>query len=352
MKSLEIRYFSATGNTKRAVDLVVETCSAAGIATTAASIESLVGGPVAGDGEEALLVAFPILAFSAPGRVRNYLASLPPGGGRETHILAVCGSMFVGESFVDGWPGRGIEHAESQLRRKGYDVVSSGFLSYPENWTQMADPPAGEDAQKLRDIGDVAARRFAKGLAEASSALYRCGPGGALASGVAAFLFNTAGRRFLGKIYVADAACDACGYCARICPVGAIRMTEREPVWNASCDACNRCINACPRRAIQVSVAKAALHLGASVALVVACFPLTRAILGAFGLAHLGAVEVIAALALATALTPPLLLALFGPVDALIRLASRLPPVRRFFAWSLTRRFGRYLAPGFSPKGH
>ena len=352
MKSLDIRYFSATGNTKRAIDLVAEACSGNGILTSTSSIESLGGGQGTGDGHSALLIAFPILAFSAPGRVRKYLTSLPPGGGRETHLLAVCGSMFVGERLVDGWPGRGIEQAEALLRRKGYDVASSGFLSYPENWTQMADPPAGEEAEKLRDIGDSAARRFAKSLTESSLGLYRCGLGGALASGVAAFLFNIAGRRFLGKIYVADASCDACGYCARICPVGAIRMTQREPIWKTTCDACNRCINACPRRAIQVSVAKSGLQLGASVALVVVCFPLTRAIMGAFGITYLGAVEIIAALALATALTPPLLLALFGPVDALIRLASRLTPVRRFFAWSLTKRFGRYLAPGFSPKGH
>ena len=53
MKSLDIRYFSATGNTKRAIDLVAEACSGNGILTSTSSIESLGGGQGTGDGHSA-----------------------------------------------------------------------------------------------------------------------------------------------------------------------------------------------------------------------------------------------------------------------------------------------------------
>jgi ferredoxin len=349
MKTLCLRYYSGTGNTKRAVDRIVELARAKGIAVDASSIASGGSSLDAGDSMSELFLAFSVLGFGAAHSLRKRIATLPAGKGRKARLLAVCGAELRGERRVLGWPGQALEQVEGILRRKGYEVASSAFVSYPVNWMQVSAPVAGETARRLLEAGDDEVRAYAEAALDDTAGLYRCGTGNRLWNVPAAFLFDAIGRRFLGKLYAVDSKCKVCGLCARSCPAHAIAMTKRGPRWKSDCDACNRCINLCPERAIQTSAFKIALDLVLSAGLIWASFPLTRLGLGALGLAYLGAWEVLIALALATALTPLALALIFGPIDALLRFAARMPGFRRFLALGPSRSYGRYLAPGFVP---
>ena len=44
--------------------------------------------------------------------------------------------------------------------------------------------------------------------------------------------------------------CTSCGICARDCPLGAIRMQKRKPVFNEHCSLCGACAKFCPEEAI------------------------------------------------------------------------------------------------------
>ena len=131
----------------------------------------------------------------------------------------------------------------------------------------------------------------------------------------------------------------------------AIRLegAPARPRWGVNCAGCYRCIQLCPAKAIQVSVARLGIHLGLNLALTVGWFywvgwlyrqvvPLPGAM--GFGLAVIWALAVYAAL---TVLQLTLL-------DALLRALERRPALRRFFAASYTKGFGRYRAPGFRPE--
>lgn len=52
--------------------------------------------------------------------------------------------------------------------------------------------------------------------------------------------------------FTVEDTCVGCGLCARRCPVGAIEMRDKRPVWVADrCAACLGCLHHCPKFAIQ-----------------------------------------------------------------------------------------------------
>jgi len=335
-----IRYFSGTGNTERAVGIIAEALKAHGAEVDARSIEE--GPPAASlDGAEGLVLAFPTYAFMPPAFVARFMSSLPRGAGMPAYVLACDGG--------GGYTAPGA--AARALRCRGYDVRLALCVSYTENWTQFFKPPPEAEQQRLTAQGDARARDFASKLISGEKIVQAPGSGG-LFLGLIGALFRLVGRRFLGKVYIADSDCTACGLCARICPVGCIVMRGKgaaaRPAWRINCEDCNRCINLCPERAINVSVARvvllAALAIGASAACIAAWASVKHS-LGFSGVLYV----VVDSLAFATAVFLGHAIAL-GPLDFLLTRAQRVPFLARFFSKSHTKATRRYRAPGFKAR--
>jgi NAD-dependent dihydropyrimidine dehydrogenase PreA subunit len=53
------------------------------------------------------------------------------------------------------------------------------------------------------------------------------------------------------RFYVAD-ACDGCGTCSELCPVGDIEMKDGKPSWKGKCEECCACLQWCPKEAIHI----------------------------------------------------------------------------------------------------
>lgn len=333
-----IHYFSATGNTARAVQLLAARWGAAGHEVALRAIDGRAPPPP--EIPDLTVLAFPILSWAAPHFVLDFTRSLPKAPGARAAVLATCG----------GFGAQGVPEMARVLRRRGYRVVASGEARYPDNWTLAQRPPAGEKLAQALTTGDAETIQFANSIFSPDPAVFRCARVHRLWSRPIALLFRSFGRRFLGKAFIADGSCTACGRCAAICPVRAIRM-EGEPArprWSAGCAACYRCINLCPVQSIQISVPLLAIHLGLNLAVTVGWFfwvarlyrqvvPLPGA--AGFGLAAVWAVAIYAVLTL---------LQLTAGDAALQFLAAR-TPLRGFFRKNYTQAFGRYRAPGFNP---
>ena len=324
---VDIHFFSGTGNTARAVGIVAARLEAAGWEVARRAIA---GGaaPPAGI-PDLTVVAFPIWAWAPPHFVVEYVRRLPKAQGARAAVLATCG----------GFGAQGVGETERALRRRGYAVVASGEAVYPDNFLLAVNPPAGTELEDALAEGDQAVQMFINNCTSENPVRFRCGWGHVLWSWPIARLFRTCGRRFLGKFFVADDRCTACGQCAATCPVRAIRMegAPARPRWGADCAGCYRCIQLCPARAIQVSVARLAIHLGVNLALTVGWVWAMVAWRERLPLA------VAAATAAFAALTVLQLTAL----DGLLRGLERRPALRRVFTASYTESFGRYRAPGF-----
>jgi ferredoxin len=349
MKNL-IYYFSATGNTERAVGLIAEELRSAGEEVELEPIRA--GSPPQKAPAEAdrIVVAFPTLAMVPPVMVQRFIRRLPSG--RRKDGSAMGAAVFTADG---GGCGPSPTVAARMLRRRGYAVSLSLNASYAENWTQVGLVPAtDEDAERKTARGDAMAREYGRKLATGVEEHHVSGPAERIVGTFFAAVFPPIGRRFLGKTYFAGAACDSCGLCKRTCPVGAIVIgsgKRARPYWKANCEDCNRCINVCPRKAINFSVPRAVLLLGVVVAasvlglstfydlawpgLVPLLPPWSRGLVGAFmdlGIIALAHVAI-------------------WPADAFfLRFFQRIPPVGRFFALSFTGGTRRYLAPGYKPK--
>lgn len=336
MPQVFIHYFSSTGNTKRAVDLIADFLEKNGCEVR----RFLIGKDKPKISETAAfnLFAFPVLAWAAPGFVKKYVQQLPKGKGAKAAICAVCA----------GGPVQALQNMEKILKRKQFDVFLTGSILYPDNWTQMMNPPTEADQKEIIRGGDEMALNFAASFINGQRQLFRSGWLGNLITGLVSIAFRFMGSRYLGKTYIADSQCNHCGICVKTCPVNTIQMkglSAKKPFWSFSCQDCGRCINICPQKAIQVSIPRLFLHMIINIGLIWVSIPLAGWAAKSLPPAYQTAGWIVSfILALAVALWVQ-----FAIIDRLFFLLEQIPGIRRFFEWSFTRKFRRYTAPGFKP---
>jgi len=333
-----IYFFSATGNTARAVQAIAGRLETAGHEVSVQVVDGRTA-PSA-DFPALTIIAFPIWSWAAPYFMLEFVKRLPRAKGARAAVFATCG----------GFGAQAVPEVSRLLHQRGYAVVTSGEAVYPDNWVLAMDALTGNPLKEALAKGDEQVSGFAESLLSEQPSLYHCAWGHKLWSWPIAFLFRAFGRRFLGKAFIADETCTSCGHCAKDCPVQAIRMEGVPPIprWSANCASCYRCINLCSVKAIQISVPLLGLHLGLNLALTIGC-------LASIGWIqrHLPAMSAIGSWAVAAAIAIAVLAALttvqLTAVDAAFHGLATRPALRGFFRRNYTHRFGRYHAPGFHP---
>ncbi len=336
-------YYSATGNTERAVGLIRRRLEAAGAAVDAVKIRKGVSIPDVG-GYDEVIVAFPVLAFSPPVFVKRFIRAMPDGRlgkgkRRRAYVLA-----------VDGGGGKpAAPQAVRLLESRGYRVAAGACVTYPANWTQLFQSPDPKRCGEMAREGDAMTDRFTDAILSGKPAGVGVDRSFSPLAGAVGFLFGVYGRRFLGKTYFADEDCNACGLCAKQCPSGAIILGKGKgarPFWKANCEDCNACINTCPKKAINTSIGRLvvlfALIGGCAWAGLWAYFTYVKTAIGAGIPSVIGAALDIAAVSIILVLAHA---APIGPLDRyLLRFVQRVPVLRRFFAWTFTKSWRRYRA--------
>jgi len=245
-----MHYFTGTGNTRHALEVLKEHYEKTGETVVMHSIdkeEPQIEGDIS-----LLYIAFPVYAMAVPHLMWHYLKRLPEGNNTPTIVIATYGRVSASEK-ISGNPGASLDQAMSIMRKKGYQVLASGAFSYPNNMTQISNTPTEDDVEQIIAEADERVINFFHQLKNGVYPMQNKPKTTQIGSRLFGLVYQM-GRRCLGKMFVATSQCNQCGLCIENCPAKVIKLEDGKPRWSFSCEGCQRCINICPQQAIQTSL--------------------------------------------------------------------------------------------------
>lgn len=227
-----IYYFSATGNSKHAAEVIAEKTG-----DTAVSIVDALKNGIPENSSDKTGFVFPVYFWGLPEIIKRF-ASLPEvknSLGEYVFCVITCGANT----------GTADKMLEKTLGRK---MDYSFSLKMPDNYVVMYDPCEKEKAKKYLRHADKELEIICNEI-NAKENKKSGASGGELNSFIVSKLYNPFRKT---KKFFADDKCTSCGLCEKLCPDSVIVIENGRPKWTKkNCQHCTACINRCPAKAIQ-----------------------------------------------------------------------------------------------------
>lgn len=245
MKKAVCFTFSGTGNTEIVADLICDGLSQRGVEAKTVRMEDVLKNSMELklDQTDLIGIGSPVIGFSTPHIVRDFVRALPKGSGQATFVFRTAGGA-VPANFNASKP------LINALRRKGYRVFHERLFSIGSNWV------VGFDKDVVFGLYRATKRKIEKmcdSLIAGEERFYRTGSLLKIAMLAVGFL-SISSLPLVGVDYRANPRCTFCGYCVEHCPSKNIRVQNGKLRFGAKCNTCMRCIYTCPQKAIDLKL--------------------------------------------------------------------------------------------------
>lgn len=254
MPSLQIHWFSGTGNARKAAQWIAEEVTSQGGDALLINIADDSKMPhSAADPDVVLGFCYPTHGFNAPPLVLKYVWNFPRGR-NVVFLLNTRAGLKLSKLHVPGIGGLALWLPFLMLWLKGYRVRGFRPLDMPSNWISLHPGVRPKVAASIHRHCRDTIRRFSARMLGGKRVL-----NGLLwlpidlAVSPIAVLYYLIGRFMLAKTFFASYRCNDCGKCIRECPVQAIVRRDGRPYWKFRCESCMHCMNHCPERAIETA---------------------------------------------------------------------------------------------------
>lgn len=228
-----ILYFSATGNCK-----YIATRLASAFGQETVSIVDCIQGSVYSFTDDTIGVVVPTYFWGLPSIVKEFLEKAD----FHTDYL-----YFV--STYGTTPGASGAMAGKVIQGKTIDAFYS--VRMPDTWTPIFDLSTPEKVAAFSRTTEVEIDETIRKIGKRHTNRHMTPHVPAfLAEWFAQPIYNNDKRRTVH--FRVEESCIGCGLCAKKCPVQAIEMREKKPVWvKEKCALCLGCLHRCPKFAIQ-----------------------------------------------------------------------------------------------------
>ena len=230
----KIYYFSGTGNTLWSAKKIAasigssDTCELYNIGVEAYRSEKIIEA-------DAVVLLFPSYAYGLPVIVRRFVQS------------AVFKTPYIAAFVTFGSsPGGTLAALSRILKRKKIDAVYFDQIPSVENYIAIYGTPKEETIRQQLALQQEASEAAAISIIERrTNRINTFRPFSAFV-----WALFSLGVKIFYRYYRVSDKCTGCGICEKICPVSAITIHDKKPVFSGKCEHCQGCLNWCPKQAI------------------------------------------------------------------------------------------------------